>query len=357
MPSGTEDVTDTLNFASSLVVRNAPQIRELFTAVDSLTTDFQTALDVLETITANDPVFGNLAVELLEAYTAGDTLNLVDVVQLLDSLVATTQYETAYSAVVELLSAFLAQDGLVVAESISVSDTASAAEYLPNGDFGVIIKLVTLLDALQAGDSLTSTFTLMIQDASVVQAGDSVELTAQLLAELTEYVDVFSLLKLPSDVTQGVVMNLEGLRPISEYDNFTYNSLTSFQGKFYGADDTGLYELDGDDDSGDPIQAELSSLMLDFGTSRQKRVRTAYLGYTSTNQLILRVKSVSQGQLSEDWYEAREVTSADAPRANMVYVGQGLKSRYWQFELVNVDGGDFEIDLLEMHPVFLGRRV
>jgi hypothetical protein len=147
------------------------------------------------------------------------------------------------------------------------------------------------------------------------------------------------------------------MRPISEYDNYNYNSMVSFKGRFYGASDDGLFELDGDDDAGTPIQAKLSSLMLDFGSSRQKRVRSAYLGYTATNQLVLRVRSVSQGLLSEDWYEAREVTSAEAPRANIAHVGQGLKSRYWQFELVNVDGGDFEIDQLEMYPIFLGRRV
>jgi hypothetical protein len=41
----------------------------------------------------------------------------------------------------------------------------------------------------------------------------------------------------------------------------------------------------------------------------------------------------------------------------MVEVGQGLRSRYWQFELTNVDGGDFELDVLELYPLFLGRRV
>jgi hypothetical protein len=145
--------------------------------------------------------------------------------------------------------------------------------------------------------------------------------------------------------------------PISEYDNFTFNSMTQFKDKFYGTTDAGLYMMGADTDDSAPITAELSSLMLDLGSSRMKRIRSAYLGYTASNQLVLKVRAVSDGQLSEHWYKARPVAIADAPREGYVRVGQGLRSRYWQFELTNVGGGDFEIDQLELYPLFLNRRV
>jgi hypothetical protein len=40
-----------------------------------------------------------------------------------------------------------------------------------------------------------------------------------------------------------------------------------------------------------------------------------------------------------------------------VKIGKGLRSRYWQFELVNIDGADFDLDTIEFHPVLLTRRV
>jgi len=85
-------------------------------------------------------------------------------------------------------------------------------------------------------------------------------------------------------------------------------------------------------------------------------VHNGYIGYTSTGRLMLKVRTVSGGELKEQWYEAQEL-QAQAPREQMLRIGRGLRSRYWQFELVNVDGADFEIDNLELHPVYLNRRV
>jgi hypothetical protein len=65
---------------------------------------------------------------------------------------------------------------------------------------------------------------------------------------------------------------------------------------------------------------------------------------------------VDNGQLHEHWFKALDLT-ADTPREQRVLFALGLRSRYWQFELVNVDGADFEIDELELHPLVLTRRV
>jgi len=71
---------------------------------------------------------------------------------------------------------------------------------------------------------------------------------------------------------------------------------------------------------------------------------------------VLRVKAVSGGELREHWFTATERT-ANAPREQVIQLGRGIRSRYWQFELANKDGADFEIDKLELYPVYLNRRV
>jgi hypothetical protein len=188
------------------------------------------------------------------------------------------------------------------------------------------------------------------------EAGDSLELDRQLFTQVMDYADVFTLLKTPADTVQGWVVNTEGDMPISEYDNYQFDSLTSYKGVFYGTSDTGLYVMGADDDAGTNITAEIASMMLDFGSSRLKRISAAYLGYTSENEMVLKVRSVDNGQLYEHWFKACPVT-ADAPREGRITVAKGLRSRYWQFELTNIEGGDFEIDQLEMYPVMLNRRV
>jgi hypothetical protein len=244
-------------------------------------------------------------------------------------------------------------DGPQAAYVRTIADTYNVADSVALQ----VARTTAVAESLTAASSLQNVLTIVVEDTAALEAGDSVQLTARYLADLLDYTDVFSLIKTTSDIAQGWVMNTEGAQPISEYDNFEFNALTSFKKEFYGTADGGLYRMGGDVDVNAPITAELSSLMLDLGSSRQKRIRSAYLGYTASDELVLKVRAVSDGQLSEHWYKAREVASAEAPRAGYVRVGQGLRSRYWQFELTNVNGGDFEIDHLEMHPLFLGRRV
>lgn len=300
-----------------------------------------------------------LVIKLAEEVEALDTLSLAYIVALADRLVVAGVAQTFYEAVVDIVAAATVSDART---SGGVTGAAYAVRLLgsfaANGPVTTTIsRIAALLDEVTAEDALGLVLTIVVEETAALAAADSVELTARLLAELLDYADVYSLIKTPSDLAQGWVMNTEGDMPISEYDNFTFNSLTQYKNKFYGTSDTGLYLMGADDDAGAPITAQLASLMLDFGTSRLKRMLNAYLGYTSANELVLKVRSVSDGVLSEHWYKARPVGTADAPRENRVTIGKGLRSRYWQFELTNVGGGDFEVDQIELYPLVLNRRV
>jgi len=164
-------------------------------------------------------------------------------------------------------------------------------------------------------------------------------------------------IKTPAELAQGWVLNTEGNMPVSEYDNYVFNSLAYSPDEMLGCTDQGLYTLDGEKDAGADINAEITSLMLDFGTSKLKRMSTAYMGYTSDGQLLLRVRSVDQGQFVENWYEGRNTGIQTPPGQNRMKIGKGLRSRYWVFELVNIDGSDFELDKVELYPIVLQRRI
>ena len=38
-------------------------------------------------------------------------------------------------------------------------------------------------------------------------------------------------------------------------------------------------------------------------------------------------------------------------------IGKGLKSNYWQFELINPGGANFSLDTIKFMPVILERRI
>ena len=318
----------------------------------NMATFYNPQADVAEQMLfAERPVAG-FNLQITEQFAAEGIPSFVYVASIAEALVATGVAQTFFHGVVSILARILAADIVRPATAVLLADElaieASALEYLK--------RVAELLEEVTVAATTQNTLTILVEETAALQAADTVQLTAKLLAELADEVNVHSLLKTPSEIAQGWILNTEAAMPISEYDNFKFDSLTQFKGVFYGTSDSGLYVMGADTDAGEPIMSELSSMMLDFGTSRQKRMRSAYLGYTSESELVLKVRSVSDGQLFEHWYKASPITAA-APRGGRISVGQGLRSRYWQFELTNVDGGDFEIDQLEMHPLFLGRRV
>ena len=346
------EITEEIRVSMAMDCQHAVLVREFFNIVSTPNTFTQNATMLLDIAKAVDTALPAFSLWVQETLSIDDVVSATQVVRLADRLLALGMVQTYYHGVIAVLSSVLAFDRAYFSVSESILDEVDVDESSDT----VVTRLAQLLDVIGISTEFQNILTIVVEETAALQAADSVELTAQLFAELIDDVDVFSFLKTPADVVQGWVMNTEGALPISEYDNFLFNSLTQFDGQLYGTNDAGLYALTGDTDAGTEIAAQLKSMMLDFGTSRLKRMRSAYLGYTSTGDLVLKVRSVDDGQLSEHWYKACPV-AADAPRTSRVLVGQGLRSRYWQFELVNVNGADFEIDHLEMHPLITNRRI
>jgi hypothetical protein len=292
----------------------------------------------------------SLVSTFLDSVNAGDELSLVDVLWLRDTLGAQLGHEAVVTG--SLVLALLARDFMQRATTELTVD-----ELLADPSFQTeVTKVTTVLEQLEATLAATSTITILVKETLRGQAGDSTQTFAHYLANTTEALQAWVTFRLGEEASTGWVMNTEGEMPLSEYENYDFNSFCKVGDVYLGAKDEGLYLLDGDTDEGAPIDAAVRTMMLDFGSPVQKRVRNAYIGYTSSGKLLLRVRVVDNGELKEQWYEAQEL-QAQAPREQMIRVGRGLRSRYWQFELVNVDGADFELMDLELHPVYLNRRV
>ena len=142
---------------------------------------------------------------------------------------------------------------------------------------------------------------------------------------------------------------------ISEYDNYAFNSFAKQGQRFLAASDSGIYELAGADDSGTSIAAKIRTGLSQFGISRKKRISDLYIGYKSDGTLILKAIYNMDNEQREAWYELTDTSNAyDNARFK---VGKGAKAVYWAFELLNIDGADFDLDKVEMHRVDLDRRL
>lgn len=150
--------------------------------------------------------------------------------------------------------------------------------------------------------------------------------------------------------TQVWVVNLDS-NASTTYSNYDYNSFARIGDRFYGASDFGLFELAGDDDAGEPIEASISLGKLDFGTKALKTISEAYVGMAGEAELY--VKVIAEGRAFI--YKARGF--GPDLKQRRVEVGRGLSASYHTVELFNKDGADFEIDSVLFRVADLKRKI
>lgn len=128
---------------------------------------------------------------------------------------------------------------------------------------------------------------------------------------------------------------------LSTYTNYGYNSLAAYDGVLYATSNEGVFEIASDTDTDSRfIAAHLKTGFLDFQQDNTKRLSDIFLGHVG-GQLEFAVETYDGPQ--EVYTYAVEEREIDAPRNNRLKVGRGLSSRYWRFEIQNIDGANFQI--------------
>jgi hypothetical protein len=139
----------------------------------------------------------------------------------------------------------------------------------------------------------------------------------------------------------------------SVYADFNFNSMTSSGQVFYGARPDGLYVLDGGTDlNGQEIDARIRTGRDILGTDQQKRVAAAYVGIKANG--TMQVKVLTDSGLANIYNLVVANPQRSLGRAKL---GKGFRSDTYQFEIVNTAGLDFDMDVIEVYPVVLQRRV
>jgi hypothetical protein len=148
----------------------------------------------------------------------------------------------------------------------------------------------------------------------------------------------------------GYVMNAN-TNAVSTYMGWSMTSMAKIGQRFYATTPAGLAVLEGDTDDGVQINAIIRTRKDDADESYMKRVLKAYMGISAAGTVYL--KTIAGND--EVRVYAAPVNSTIL-REKKVDLGRGVKSRYWQFELVNIAGGDFTLESIEFFPVVLSRH-
>jgi hypothetical protein len=211
------------------------------------------------------------------------------------------------------------------------------------------IMLLTAIESAQLATTADNSLTIISPAFEKIDLA-GVSTPSQVLQQLLSDGIVFDLsFGLDGNLYTGWVMNVDNFA-LSEYQNYPFNSFAKIGEKYYGANDNGIYLLEGSSDAGDDISATFTTGKLSFKGSLS-RVANAYLALRNDGNILL--KTIADDD-TERWYELND--SDWTLRDKRVKMGRGIKSRYWQFTIANANGADFELAELVLLPIILKRR-
>jgi hypothetical protein len=171
----------------------------------------------------------------------------------------------------------------------------------------------------------------------------------------TEVADAKSSIWYKDPDAKAWVLNTESTA-VSWYDNFQFESIaTNKAGKTLAIGPDGLYELDGDTDNGERVDATVESGFVDWSSEQIKRLDNMYFGYTSEGRISVQAEVLDSGHPPSTYY--LEERAATAPRNSRVTPGKGLWGRYWRLTIKNVDGADFEVHDASVDIAVSSRRI
>ena len=233
-----------------------------------------------------------------------------------------------------------------VSDSVDLTDSAQWA--WPQA----ITEALTLIDAT----SVMATFLRSVSDSvafadvpSVIKQlglsiNESLVLSETLSVQGTLYAAVYDTLamnvtvELDGEYYETYVLNTPKFLP-SMYSGFDFNSYCVYQGRAFGANATGIFELTGDTDAGATIRTGVVLHETDFDSPNQKRFRRAYLDISGTAPKM--IVETEDGK--------RRVYDIDTKGKTVI--SHEMKGKYWTLSI-----SDFqEIESVRLIPVVLSK--
>lgn len=290
-----------------------------------------------------------LAIEEGVGFAGEAARNVIKLAAIVDTLAALGVVTNRVDAVAALSTVLSVNALLATGWHMSAIDTVEFQEALE----AQLRAVTTLVDSAAFGATPAPAIRITAVLSDAMEVGDDIGTALRAFESLSEEILFYTTLRLGDAEYAGWVLN-QGA--VSEYRNYPFNGFIRFEGKYYGTADDGLYLLEGNTDAGDPIDAWVTTALMDFGTGKLKRIPDVYLGFAGGSSVVLKVITTHRGVQTEHHYTAT-VPAGEVMHPAHIKIGRGLKSVYWQFALCNVAGGDLDLDHIQWRPLILDRRL
>lgn len=363
-----EDVLSTVLASDLLNVITTIKVNESAVAADAVVAEMTAILRALANAVDTVSVNGNFKLDLADGATARDNIafgfqlaiaSSAQASVLVEELMGLILYSTAIAETVLNSQLNGSNQAVVTATVLDAAVFGYLAALADTGDAEVAVEQA--LSAVELGIS-NADATAVVEDTqfiviNTVDAGiaaDAATIQQVLYNDLVSngIATVAFFASGETYITYALNTVTAGL---SEYTDFNFNSFARISNTYYGAKDDGVYKLEGDDYDGNPIWSRVKTGLLEFGTLDVKALHEVLLGYTSDDQLVLKVIGTRDGDKIERWYWLKPQT-ANATRSGRIKTAKGVRSTHFQLELVNRLGADFSLDLVKVWPLLTRKR-
>lgn len=346
----TQSLTDVVNASDALIHSSGPLIHDTVTAQETYGAVWDANISTGKWKRAGESFDFALSESLTDVVNASNVLTSSRINNLQDSAYASNVLTASTDANDALSTTLYANDELIIGLGEQLTGSVLASDTLTDR----AVPHAELTDVTTASDTLSpfvGQYELLV---SVVTGVDTITFgSSSLNTTLVDTATVKEILWAPDFAAIAWVLNTE-TTGLATYTNFGFTSLAEHNGVLYAASPEGLFTFTGDDDNGRNISANVKTGFLDFKAQETKRISDLYVGYTG-GELECDVETYDGPQ--EVYTYQLEERDADAPRNSRMKIGRGLSSRYWRFNIKNVNGADFQLYDVEANIGRSNRRL
>ena len=369
MPTYTESVTDAVALSDTLssAYTIQPVVIDSLIVSDTMTFKYLAGQALTELLSIHEALTFKAVtpIVLRELVTLSEQIGLAILAKFSDNLTMVDVAAVTRGVVVADALGFTDIVALAGTFPISVIDAIVASDVLAwfwGGKFTdrvAFTETVSLLkifsqsaaDAITISDTFTPLFQIRVLLDDTLDITDEATLIGIYKQTLSDsFTFSFSFLGPSGDFTTWAINTRTGA--VTEYQNYDYNSFAQMGHHYLGASSSGLYQLDGPLDVTASIVASVKSGSAQFSGSRYTAFDAIYLGCRvsdGANDWLLKLHT---GDGREYIYQFQPLNR----RTTKIFVGKGLRARYFSWELVTA-GENFDLDSIEFVPIGSKRRV
>lgn len=342
------EINETLTFSSQ------PSVDTIVFLLDSLSLSVQTSSSFIvkdnidEVISALNTIvlkFNKIATESI-VFQSTSTRVLLSIANIVESIVSNSSSYTSLKAINVITSLLVILDELdrgikaSIVESIIINNTINSLHEL----------LSVALSSINISNTLIGKLAYIVLAEESIGYNDDFSGNS-LFKEIISNEFVISISGGKDNNTYNSYLFSPETSSITTYTNYNFTGCASFNNKALFYNKEGIYEHGGFSDDGETIKSIVGLSALSFGTTNLKTIPNIYLGVTSTDQVILKVRIDGKAEVI---YKLNKFT--DNLRTQKIDIGKGLKARYFQFEIIT-EADMFSLESIDFHPIELKRKL